>query len=74
MRHWKLIEQLKTLKIIKRKLKNNNIHVNTDESSNGIVLINKNEYFIKTLQFTEEYDFTEIKRNPTINTKEKLNR
>ena len=56
-------QKLKTLQNVKRKLKNNNIiHVIAD---NGLVLINKNEYINKTLEFIKENNFTEIKKNPT---------
>ena len=67
-------QKLKTLQHVKRKLKNNNIiHVRADKV-NGIVLINKNEYINKTLEFIKENNFMEIKKKtPPINTKEKLN-
>ena len=58
-------QKLKTLQNVKRKLKNNNIiHVKADKV-NGLVLINKNEYINKTLEFIKENNFTEIKKNPT---------
>ena len=56
-------QKLKTLQNIKRNLKNNNIiHVKADK---GLVLVNKNEYINKTLEFIKENNFTEIKENPT---------
>ena len=58
-------QKLKTLQNVKRKLKNYNIiHVKADKG-NGLVLINKNEYINKTLEFIKENNFTEIKKNPT---------
>ena len=58
-------QKLKTLQNVKRKLKNNNIiHVKADKG-NGLVLINKNEYINKTLEFIKENNFMEIKKNPT---------
>ena len=46
----------------KKKIKNNNIiHVEADEGD-GLVLINKNEYINKTLEFIKENNFTEIKK------------
>ena len=57
-------QKLKTLQNVKRKLKNNNIiHVKADKG-NGLVLINKNEYINKTLEFIKENNFTEIKKKP----------
>ena len=44
-------QKLKTLQNLKGKLKNNNIiHVKANKG-NGLVLINKNEYINKTLEF-----------------------
>ena len=58
-------QKLKTLQNVKRKLKNNNIiHVKADKG-HGLVLINKNEYINKTLEFIKENNFMEIKKNPT---------
>ena len=57
-------KKLKTLQNIKTKLKNNNIiHVKANKG-NGLVLINKNEYIKKTLEFIKENNCTEIKKNP----------
>ena len=48
------IAKLKTIQNVKMKLKNNNIiHVKADKG-NGLVLINKNEYINKTLEFIKK--------------------
>ena len=58
-------QKLKTLQNVERKLQNNNnFHVKADKG-NVLVLINKNEYINKTLEFIKENNFTEIKKNPT---------
>ncbi|XP_071051358.1 uncharacterized protein [Onthophagus taurus] len=41
-----------------------NILTNADKNA-SLVILNKNDYLDKTLQFFNENNFTEIKRNPT---------
>ncbi|XP_071057605.1 tubulin glycylase 3C-like [Onthophagus taurus] len=55
-----------TIQNIKKKVKNNQLIITKGDKNAGLVILDKNEYNVKTETFLNENNFRQIERNPTV--------